>query len=201
LSGVIGDVAHNLRAALDQLVCELIRNNRKQVRTRSGFPIATTEKRFEEAAIGKIEGVSPATAKFIRRLKPFNGGNRDLWVLHELDGMDKHVEIVPVAAGIPRILMNMRIPFGMTPEGRFQIGKWNYFTGVPADSKPVLLTKGEKEVYRFKPNPFQNPQIAIEITLGKTKILEGGEPIIALLEKLSKLVERIIGIAERRLKR
>lgn len=77
-SGIIGDAAHNLRSALDQLVCELIRANHNQPRTRSGFPVATSAKRFEEAVVSKIGGVSPKAERFIRRLKQYNGGNTPL---------------------------------------------------------------------------------------------------------------------------
>lgn len=201
MSAIIGDVAHNLRAALDQLVCELIRDNRKQPRTRSGFPTVTGKKRFEEAAIGKIEGVSPATAKFIRRLKPYKGGSHDLWILHELDAMDKHVEIIPVVACIPHVLLHTAMPFSITPEGRFQIGQIQWVGGPVIGAKPVFLTKGQVEVFRLKPNPLQEINITIHVTLGKTRVLDGGEPVFPLLQKLTQLVERIIAIAERKLLR
>jgi hypothetical protein len=39
LSTIIGDIAHNLRSALDQLACQMVLANRGQVKTRTGFPI------------------------------------------------------------------------------------------------------------------------------------------------------------------
>lgn len=145
LPTILGDIVHNLRAALDHLVCDLIRANRKQPKRGSGFPISGTRKHLESNAIGKIDGVSPKAERFIKRLKPYKGGNTPLWVLHELDALDKHSGIIPVAAAHVAIAARWALPmFFWGTDGSFRIGgpgpggkpMWTGF-GVPDGSRLV----------------------------------------------------------------
>ncbi|MEJ0094478.1 MAG: hypothetical protein WDN46_13890 [Methylocella sp.] len=96
---IIGDIIHNLRSALDQMVCGLVRANSKQVSGGNGFPIMGSAKSFEEACVRKLKNVPLKAQRFIQRLKPYQGGNTLLWQISELDNMDKHNAIVPVNAG------------------------------------------------------------------------------------------------------
>lgn len=201
LSVIIGDVAHNLRSALDQMICELVRDNRRQTRLKTGFPISTTPKRFEEAVVGKLEGATAQTQRFVRRLKPYQSGNRALWLLHEIDAMDKHVEIIPVAAGSPHIIVNTRLPFTFGEDGSFSIGRMSTFAGIPENSRPINPLVDNVEFYRWHPNAMQNIEIVIYITLGQTKGFPGGEPIFDLLQELVQFVRRVVELAERRLMR
>jgi hypothetical protein len=68
ISTIIGDIVHNLRSSLDQVVCDLVRANKKQVRRGTGFPISRTAKHFETNSTGKIQGVSPKARRLIERL-------------------------------------------------------------------------------------------------------------------------------------
>jgi hypothetical protein len=198
-SVIIGDAAHNLRSALDQLVCELIRANKRQLGNRSGFPIATTQKRFEEAVIGKTTGVSAKTERFIRRLKPYKGGNEALWILHELDAMDKHVDIVPVAAATVDMNVAIGMPFGLTPEGNIQMGQWQFSDFSPENFKPIFPLKDNVEIYRIDSGIHHQFRARFDVALGRTPVLKGGEPIGELLCQLANFVERVLGVAERRL--
>lgn len=62
------------------------------------FPIGGSREDFEKTGIGKIKRLSAAAQKRICGLKPYKGSNDPLWQLHQLDILDKHVVLVPVAA-------------------------------------------------------------------------------------------------------
>lgn len=211
LSTIVGDVAHNLRSALDQMVCGLVRANRRQVSGGNGFPISGTPHGFTQAKVGKLKNVSPRTNRFIGRLKPYRGGNKALWLLSELNNMDKHNSIIPVAVGQAQIQVRWGIP-GMffSADGAMFLGGgppgstpfppgWDFLT--PDDSRLVALTHDNVEIYRRSPKlagvPYET-RLPIEIAFGKTAVTNY-EPIVGTLRQLIELVERIVDIAERRI--
>jgi hypothetical protein len=211
LSVIAGDVVHNLRSALDQMVCALVRANRRQVSGGNSFPIMGSRKKFEEACVGKLKNTSAKANRFIRRLKPYKGGNDAFWMLAELDNMDKHNEIVPVAAGQVQFSRRMGLMPGFfrTPDGALAIGggppgsvALGYEIGfvTPDNAKVVQLLHDNCEVFReaavFSDFPSE-AQVSIAITFGKTDVTQG-EPIFEVLEGLIKLVQRVIDIVERR---
>ncbi|MET3841571.1 hypothetical protein [Bradyrhizobium sp. OAE829] len=73
---VIGDIVHNLRAALDQLVCDLVIANDGKVSKTNGFLITETRETFESYLPKKIKGISRRAEWLIRRFKPYLRGGR-----------------------------------------------------------------------------------------------------------------------------
>ncbi|RWN24372.1 hypothetical protein [Mesorhizobium sp.] len=208
---ITGDIVHNLRSALDQMICGLVRANRKQVSGGNGFPIMGSAKRLEEAAVGKLKNISVKADRFIRRLKPYKGGNNALWMLAELDNMDKHNAIVPVAAGRMQMQMQVGMPgMFLSPNGELCIGggpsgsvPFGFQLGwtIPDDAKIIELVHDDCEIYRCHPDLAhfpRNMQASIDITFGKTDVT-ANEPIIETLKSLIKLIERIVDIVERRI--
>lgn len=209
---VVGDVVHNLRSALDQIVCCLFKCNGKQISGSNGLPVATSRERFRETRVGKLKNLSPKATRFINRLKPYDGGNSSLFLLAELDNLDKHNQIVPVASGKATIQTWVGMPsLFVSPEGGLAIGNppieegyvplgHHLPSGVPEDFKPVSLLQEETEVYR-SPVPFPfNEKIAffVDVTFGKTKVTRD-ETLLGTLDHLIKLTKRIFEIVERRL--
>ncbi len=97
-SAIIGDIIHNLRSALDLLVCALVRANEgddKNVK----FPIAKDASVFENAIKeSKIARGGSVAMDYVRALKPYGGedGNWPISSLHALDIEDKHRLIITV---------------------------------------------------------------------------------------------------------
>jgi hypothetical protein len=209
LSVIVGDVVHNLRSALDQLVCGLVRANRKQVRTGNGFPISGSVKGFDKACTGRLKNVSGKADRFIRRLRPYKGGNEAFWLLSELDNLDKHNSIVPVLLGEAKTHVRIGIPFiGISPDGGLAIGGspdgfeplgFHHGFGVPEGSKPFRLEDG-CEIYRSTPRLHLVEEVGFvaQITFGKTAVTNDeliGETLVSLIN----LVERVLNIVERRI--
>jgi hypothetical protein len=71
-SALIGDCAYNTRAALDNLVCGLLRASKPASKCAgSKFPILTDRDKWEKAK-SSIRGISGSAAKLIESLQPFN---------------------------------------------------------------------------------------------------------------------------------
>ncbi|UTP38987.1 hypothetical protein M9M90_17445 [Phenylobacterium sp. LH3H17] len=96
---IIGDIVHNLRASLDLLACEAVRLNGN-----SGegvyFPFAKSESEMEAMIVRRMPGASPEAYDLVRRFQPYTGGNGALRGVHDLDIIDKHQTLLPVAGEI-----------------------------------------------------------------------------------------------------
>lgn len=105
---LIGDSAHNMRAALDHISYQLATNytqplSSSQARTVE-FPILNDPDAFGrttksgEPAVGsglsKVHFADPAVRPLIEAMQPYNGGDWELLaLLHDLDRIDKHREL------------------------------------------------------------------------------------------------------------
>ncbi|MEG3169242.1 hypothetical protein U1737_13695 [Sphingomonas sp. LB3N6] len=124
LGAMVGDTIHNLRSALDILACDLARangNGSLSAIRETYFPISANSELFEkgirnpvsgewhQAAKKKIRRLSAHHQQIISSMKPYQGGNDDLWHLHQMDILDKHQLLVPVA----RRLITFTGPLGI----------------------------------------------------------------------------------------
>jgi len=94
LAIVLGDVAHNLRSALEHIAWNLAlqRTDNPQ---RTGFPIfASVDRKKMENFKGLVKHIDPAPLRIIEALQPYNRTNPpemdELWVLDAIWNTDKH---------------------------------------------------------------------------------------------------------------
>ena len=93
---VLGDVIHNLRSALDLLICDIARARNKSP-SKLKFPFADNQRRYEDAIdTGEIRRLGSDVQKALKALKAFKDGNALLRGLHDLDIADKHDIIITV---------------------------------------------------------------------------------------------------------
>lgn len=205
ISAIVGDIVHNLRAALDHLVCDLIRSAKGKPDGESGFPITTKRKTLKPGRVSKIKGVSPHAERFIFRLKPYCAGNPNpvLWKLHMLDVRDKHAGIILVAAASAQVTKATLLPVSIGPGGGFAIGGvppgWQPLAGpavAPEGSGTVYPVIDNVEIYRSAPGLKEYVETTIHIAFAQGQVCEG-EPVIETLKQFADLVERILGVAER----
>jgi hypothetical protein len=104
---IAGDVLQNLRSTLDHLAWALVETNGgKPTPGVTGFPIMEREPLTtkEKASFDrKIEGMGQEAKDVIRRLRPYKGGDDDLWLLHRLNNIDKHRTIFTVGFAVRSI--------------------------------------------------------------------------------------------------
>lgn len=102
LATLIGDLAHNLRSALNHLAWELKGHYKLPQDRAVDFPIFESKVLYwDRGSRDSRVGNLPATAlALIDGVQPCNGGDYSLWVLHEVNRVDKHQTIPTVALGI-----------------------------------------------------------------------------------------------------
>ncbi len=93
---IIGDAVHNFRASLDLAMWEILapyNPNPEKVQ----FPFAKRADSLESTIASRlVQLAGPKIVTAIRDLKPYQGGNDDLYGLHLLDIADKHRVLIPV---------------------------------------------------------------------------------------------------------
>ena len=92
-SARVGEIAYNLRSALDHLVWQLIWSNHRLPTARSEFPIFNCERKYVGASSRKLEGIGSKHAELIESFQPYHQDlaiGQHLWMLHLICNIDKH---------------------------------------------------------------------------------------------------------------
>lgn len=190
---ILGDVLHNLRAALDHAYCALVEANGHRVHERSFFPIVNPNgKDSWQSRKASIEGHEEAGhglgARIIdvlsNEIQPYEGGNgADLVKLHVLDIADKHVILLPTQQLIHAQDVSLEAPgLNVTFSGVTFITR-----GIPV-AGPGLV-----------PNQGYNQKATFQISFGRGQPFEG-EPILPVLKGLSSRVRETLHLLEQRAK-
>jgi hypothetical protein len=94
LSVLVGDCIHNMRSALDNLVCGLVRTKDPSCECEdTDFPICTSETAWDKKVKrGSLTGVPPDAVEIIREVQPWRnpGQPNPLVWLQNLNNRDKH---------------------------------------------------------------------------------------------------------------
>jgi len=106
LALIVGDAIHNLRTALDYLVSAVAAARGKTIND-THFPFVRASDDLEERLKKDVRKAGPVVMQIVRDLKPYPGGDETLRAIHNLDLIDKHRLVVPVAS-----LMLVRLSAG-----------------------------------------------------------------------------------------
>ncbi|MEX1208308.1 MAG: hypothetical protein WEE36_06825 [Acidimicrobiia bacterium] len=197
---IVGDALHNLRTALDLLAEQLILNGGEAPTDTSGFPLGWSKKVFENTVANKLPGVSGRALRIVKAMKPYNGGNPCLWLLHRLNIADKHHLLVPVAVGQYRIRHR-------TFAGRvdhFPEGVREFVDGLELTLTPTRPPKPLKDgdvlmvmraATRREGDPHPNFDVAIVVW--ETGTGADGQPVVGLLREIGGSVARLLNAMER----
>lgn len=200
-STVIGDCVHNLRSALDHLAHELVTLGGGVPRSgRSGtaFPIYDTKVGPKGGPrvvqiVTDTGNVAPEVLAFIEGIQPYERANRGddplthpLWVLSELDNMDKHRALALTGVALSDFAMSIN---GMRDIDLYfeQVG----FVGT-FDEDTELATWTATVT---GPSPYMDvqPHGTVDVALAPPCI-QAGEPLIPTLESLRDYVTDVIDI-------
>ena len=95
IESILGDIIHNLRAALDLVAVTAVERNEGNPKG-VHFPFAENEAGLEEQIRNKkFHRASEEAQDLLRSLKPFKGGNEALRAIHDLYLLDKHNDLIP----------------------------------------------------------------------------------------------------------
>lgn len=100
VAAISGDIVHNLRTALDHAYWGIVSPHVTTPREESNiqFPFSKTAARLEESIKNRFaDRVSPKFFQALIDLKPHgdSGGNELLYLIHQLDALDKHRLLIP----------------------------------------------------------------------------------------------------------
>jgi hypothetical protein len=96
---IVGDIIHNLRSALDHIVCQLaiLHGNDISCCDATYFPICICKPDFKKAEKRLQDLISAPAFTLIEELQPYKAADRGkrpiadvLWTVHKLDIIDKH---------------------------------------------------------------------------------------------------------------
>lgn len=184
---IIGEIVHDFRSSLDQLVCEFVRLNGGEPRKTHAFPLRDKEptKGFAvemrrkwtdksgRTRYGQLFGLSDDAVALIKSCQPYEGPNgARLRQLHDFWNTDKHETLIPTTL------------WGRAPEIKL--------TNVLLDAHPPDRFEGDTYVMELfvapgspPPDPHVDvePHAPIDIALH-----DGREPVIEVLRLAAKVV-------------
>lgn len=212
---LIGEIAHNLRSALDGLVCQLaLAADRRRTwrfcdKRKTGFPVFLRGPRAKgghHLTRAMLDYLQDRHAARIESFQPYKRGNghRDspLWLLHELNNSDKHrlITVVTVVAGGIHLTGlwggGGRLKTGVPLNLNAKVGD---VPPLPAEGVRVLdLVEGQPTIIngRLRTRTQHEVQVDAEVTPG----IRFGDscdavkrlPVIRTLQRMANEVSRII---------
>ena len=205
---MVGDVIHNLRAALDTLATAMTVANGKTspaIIKKTYFPIGTTKEFFDEKLPKDLRGASDLARKMVARLKPYKGGTDAFWRLHQLDIMDKHTTLIPMGASHSRVLWKVDFT------SMFEMMGETDPNNIP-DMPPIAFTPANTQFplkngdvvfeYGYANDPDRKHKgefkLTIDVAFGEGQIIDG-QPVIPSLQQFVDFIERIAGVFDRHL--
>ena len=181
----------------DHLACQLVEANGGTVTKQTMFPILDSSKDYEAGIEGMLDGASVKAIRFVKALKPYNGGNQSLFALHRLNIADKHRLLITVGAvresvSAPTSAQASRYKdkgIRVVPkraDGTFEFAP--YIDTFPLeDSAEIFSTISKAKLY-------PNANLTFEIVFGEKGVFDR-EPLVPSLLNLTNIIEGIIETA------
>jgi hypothetical protein len=200
LSAIAGDALQNLRGALDHLAWLLVLANNRSPDERTYFPISEDFPKHMAKQSGVVQNFGSAAAQIWDGVKPYKGGNDDLWLLNKLNNIQKHRPLLTVGAAYraadigPIISASLEAAFRQIPSDKlpagFKIPAIN-LNLKPADRMCPL--KAGDVLFTDTPDAeiHKNMKFTFEVAFGEAQVAEG-DPVLETLHKLVQLVDGIV---------
>jgi hypothetical protein len=198
LATIVGEIAYNLRSALDYLAQQLIRANGQTPTRTTEFPIFERRERYNAEAPRKVRGMSPQAIAFVERLQPFAWSTpverRPLWILHELRNADAHRELSVVGSALQSqtLTVTSSVQVRIRPVARMSMGA----------QMPVLPLQDGTELMRIGlVDPAASGATAATGGFGfGVSFLEPrivyGQPVVGMMGQLTDFVESLVNSDE-----
>ena len=197
---MVGDILHCYRAALDNLIWELItltNGASPLAEMKPEFPIFVgidrkgkplTSEGLRRRIEGKTHGLSPFLRTVLETMQPCNAthnpADHPLWLLHQLNNVDKH-RMVPVLA-IPHVVFNYMYRSAKVQMGGFNIAdlKSGFVDGAIVGT--VEYAAG------FDTDSDMHPNLVIDICFGAGCEEATGKSVTSTLNRIQECIHRDI---------
>ncbi|MGA8735806.1 MAG: hypothetical protein WB558_17950 [Terriglobales bacterium] len=197
---IAGDILSNLRSALDHCIWHLVQRNATLPNRRDVyFPIRDSATDYQLPGFRrKIQHLGQDVIDVLDQIKPYKGGNDELWRLKELNNLDKHKLLVTIASVHPARSETLadrekaRDGWAREHPGKTFPFPDNIRRFIPADAPKKTLKTGD-ELLRVPDSEMnEQPQLLIEVALAEVGVAEG-EPLVPALHEIKMMVLRTIG--------
>ena len=201
-SALIGDIAQNLRSALDHLAWHLVKTSPVTPKAKDRdiyFPIFETASEYDAGKMRKIQGMTDAAIKAIDSIQPYYtphspgpgiGQGVQLFWLHEINKLDKHRLLVPIWTNMVSHTMPRSKLSELSEELRAHLGTGNVFLASNAASSGPL-EDGSKLCTLPISEVDENMRFQFHIAFREPKWVCGKEVLTSLAAMHSR-VERLI---------
>jgi hypothetical protein len=192
---IAGDAAHNIRSALDHFAYAAVpapnRETAFPVWNMNGKPVPTAAQ-WRKLVERRLGGAPPGLIEAVVRMEAWKtGSDALLWAIHELDRVDKHRLLIPIA------VVNTRIGFDGAGYVLTTVKKYGgYAPDQPLFLEPVKwtpLTQGA-DLLTVKDNlglDASEISFTFDVTLGEPELLRAQSAVIQL-PALVDLAENVI---------
>ncbi len=191
---IIGDVLHNLRCALDYMACGLVGTG--CVSSKTKFPIRRDPKDWEVSGLAMVDGASQEAIEALRRIRPYEGGNALLYILHTLNNIDKHRLLLTVTlknTGRTGTKGEQVVGNLLNKVGTFRLSSGVVVeVNTTSDIPPVPLYAGQKLLTIPAAKAKQNVGFVVEVAFAESGQCKGMQ-VIATLMFISQVVGKTIG--------
>jgi hypothetical protein len=202
---LIGDVAQNLRCALDHLAWHLVQSSPvipKAENRNIYFPIFEDSSEYRKGKMRKIEGMTDAAIQAIDDIKPYGRvdknnfaagiGNLALYSLSAINVQDKHRLLIPAWTALPThsITKSRRAELREVLKAAF--GSENAPVMIPSliDSN-ISLEDGSKLCTLPIDDVEDDMQFRFQIAFGEPACVRGKE-ILSTLDNMHRIVKDIV---------
>ena len=189
----IGEIVHGLRTSLDHLAWQAVIQNGRQPGRDTAFPVAESEAKFPTLLDRCLGGVGQPFRDFVRRLRPFKGGDPILWPLHQLDVIDKHRLLIPVGAAHRSVSVRTRMSVPWQPDPIV----FPQLTLNPADRQFPLGDGAEifRDCGTWPAEVHQDdPIFTFEVAFGEKDVVDG-VAIVPTLRAMASRVHEVVQVA------
>jgi hypothetical protein len=202
---IVGEIVHDLRSALDNLICHLARKAGATDCSETGFPISNCDRVDAERAANqykslvgsKVKSAGTQIVSIVENIKAYPGGNEGLWKLHKVNIGDKH--------RLPVLVGNRYTAYGFD--------MIEHVFGVGADLPPMQCSVTEvrtlplpiedgAELHRVRMAPWPEPakqfSFTFEVSFIEPEVVKG-EALIPTLNQFVGLTKNVLELFDRHL--
>jgi len=204
-SALIGDIAHNLRSALDHLAWHLVQIGPVFPKAKDRdiyFPIFEDASEYGKGKMRKIRGMSDAAIQAIDDIKPYGRldksnpmagiGNLAVYWLTAINLQDKHRLLIPAWGAAPAhtITKGRHAEVANVLRAAFGSESANVMVGSSIDSN-VPLKDGSKLCTLPIADVFDDMKFRFQIAFGEPASMRGKE-ILSTMNNMHRIVKEIV---------
>jgi len=184
IASVVSDAANNLRDSLDHAAYATAQAATQGSQPKhAAFPFAGSAEQVENSIKGRSREVPADILTLFRGLKPYRGGDDQLYALNTIANADKHTMLQPIAISTGSFNMGLdKVSGGVMGIGDFA---WD-----AARNEIVLLRITKDAVVDFSHMGLHVYLVFSEATL------EAADPVGRILDVLAHRVETILAAVE-----